>query len=133
MPVATDCTSFQDIPASSRALRTASTPMSTKCLSNLPQGCMPTPSMATSRMAPSLSLVRHQPELPGLDLLPRFIDVELLNDQFRGYAGAKLLRPATRDDADDGKALGQIDGTDHPRARVIGPEHGRPRGVQDRV
>src|SRR5690554_1997514 len=69
-PPATKSTSFQEMPASAMASRAAFTPYSTKLRPHLPQGCIPTPRIATSLLIVLSSDRRlHGAPLPNDDAL----------------------------------------------------------------
>src|SRR5262245_17865995 len=101
---ATNWTCFHSRPASSSAARAAATPYSTKLRPHLPQGCMPTPRIATS------CAMSGGPPLPDHVLGVR-VFVERREHELHLHAGFELLDGRAVDLAEHDHLLGlELDG-----------------------
>src|SRR3990172_4486305 len=115
LAAATAWISRQATPASASAASTASRHnWVTDLPSNFPQGCMPTPSTATSLIETyrsySVPLVALQrPELPGDDLVPFRVGVQPLEHELYLHARPDVLRVRRADPRQDAQPFLQVD------------------------
>src|SRR5688572_9076568 len=111
LPPNANCTSFQVMPASAQAARTASAPMSSADLSpKRPKGCRPTPMMATSSICSSSDRLEGEGHHGAVVVLPERDDHEPDHHaevQFLGVGlGQAGLDPDLVTELDEADAVG---------------------------